>query len=189
MFSQDSSKVFTFPFFLFVALCLCAPRAGSRMRGDRPSPWIRFRTPSPALSTSRPRHSAGCIAIVSPRNHSLGSALVSVGWHLDSLLLHFFFVFSSVCSFCHLAVRDQWCPLGEWKRRGDGRGTRPCSSFPGWFLPIGILLRPRIAGPLVTSRPMGRFGPTMRFPIQIEVPFPSRALRCSESAHSVFWIG
>ena len=86
VFSQNSFESLHVTPFSSVALCLCAPRAGSRMRGDRPSPWIRFRTPSPALSTSRPRHSAGCIAIVSPRNHSLGSALVSVGWHLDPLL-------------------------------------------------------------------------------------------------------
>ena len=101
-----------------------------------------------------------------------------MGWHLDLLLRHFcvFFLFS--VTFRYGVSGAHWDSGNAW---GNGCWGRPCGSSPGCFLPIGILLRPRIPGPLVTFRRIGRFGPATRVcGLRSKFHFPEfRAERCT----------
>ena len=156
------------------------------MRSDRLSPCSRFRTPSTTFSTSRPRHTAECNTLASPRNRSL-SCLLRV-W--DGAWIHC--SRSSVYSFCSFVTCRYGISGAHWDSGNagrDGRWTRPCSESPGWVVPIGISLRPTNLGPAVTFRPMVRLGPTTRVLDSDRSVLSEFCVALFRFGVCIFWIG
>ena len=79
---------------------------------------------------------------------------------------------TEVCPFCASP------PVLPETPGGNGRWGRPCSSSPGCFFANWHLAAAHHGGPVVTFRPMGRFGPATRI-CGFRSKYHFRAGRCT----------